>query len=110
MFAGMSYVLEEALVEVYSERGWSLRDEHAMATDLCRNPAERAALLPDLRVLHDRLEQVLDRKGYGKEIHANAAVSHALRSCRVDRPARNIRGSQSQSKTQGTRPACLLVC
>ncbi len=78
MFAGMSYVLEEALVDVYAERGWPVRDEGMDATSQCHGTLERGALMPDLRTLHDRVEQVLQRKGYGQEIQSNMGA--ALRS------------------------------
>jgi hypothetical protein len=78
MFAGMSYVLEEALVEVYEDHGWSLRGGPEPVREVVRDEAERAALWPDLRALHDKIELVLKRKGYGAEIHANLGA--ALRS------------------------------
>ncbi|MGW1963743.1 helicase HerA domain-containing protein [Streptomyces sp. NPDC001935] len=78
MFAGMSYVLEEALLEVYEERGWNL---HTSLNDvLGTNPSveDRAALTPRLRDLHDKIEEVLQRRGYGPEVHQNMGA--ALRS------------------------------
>ncbi|MER6569989.1 DUF87 domain-containing protein [Streptomyces sp. NPDC001093] len=78
MFSGMSYVLEEALLEVYEERGWNL---HTSLNDaLGTNPSaeDRAALTPRLRDLHDKIEEVLQRRGYGPEVHQNLGA--ALRS------------------------------
>jgi hypothetical protein len=83
MFAGMSYVLEEALVEVYEERGWNLLGDPFEESAL--SAADRAAVLPDLRTLHDQVESVLARKGYAREIHANlgAALRSRLKSLLV---------------------------
>ncbi|MFF9063984.1 ATP-binding protein [Streptomyces sp. NPDC014891] len=78
MFAGMSYVLEEAMLEVYGERGWDL---HTSANEvLGRRPSapDVAALTPSIRDLHAKIEEVLDRRGYGREVHQNLGA--ALRS------------------------------
>lgn len=78
MFAGMSYVLEEAMLEVYTERGWNL---HASANDLLGphpSPDDLHALMPSIGDLHNKIEQVLERKRYGQEVHQNMGA--ALRS------------------------------
>lgn len=85
MFAGMPYVLEEAMLEVYAERGWNL---HTSANDVLgpRPSAEdRDALVPSIGDLHDKIEEVLDRKRYGREVHQNmgAALRSRLRSLMV---------------------------
>jgi DNA helicase HerA-like ATPase len=85
MFAGMPYVLEEALIEVYTERGWSL---HSSTNAYLRDRAsvdERSALTPGLQDLHDKIEVILERKNYGQEIHRNmgAALRSRLRSLMV---------------------------
>lgn len=78
MFAGMSYVLEEAMLEVYTERGWNL---YTSANDFLgpRPSAEDlSALVPSIGDLHNKIEKVLDRKQYGREVHQNLGA--ALRS------------------------------
>jgi DNA helicase HerA-like ATPase len=82
MFAGMSYVLEEAILEVYQERGWDL---HTSSNDvLGSSPAEEdlSALVPSIGDLHDKIDQVLERRQYGREVHQNlgAALRSRLRS------------------------------
>lgn len=78
MFAGMSYVLEEAMLEVYAERGWNLYTSandvlgpHPSAEDL-------NALVPSIGDLHNKIEKVLEGKQYGREVHQNLGA--ALRS------------------------------
>jgi hypothetical protein len=85
MFAGMQYVLEEALLEVYSERGWSLYTSENSALPPGASQDELSALTPNLQDLHDKIEVVLDKKKYGQEIHQNmgAALRSRLRSLLV---------------------------
>lgn len=78
MFAGMSYVLEDAMLEVYTERGWDL---HTSANDLLGprpSAPDVAALTPTVRELQDKIEDVLERRAYGREVHQNLGA--ALRS------------------------------
>jgi DNA helicase HerA-like ATPase len=78
MFAGMSYVLEEAMLEVYTERGWNL---YTSANDLLGpHPStdDLSALVPSVGDLHNKIEKVLERKQYGREVHQNLGA--ALRS------------------------------
>ena len=82
MFAGMSYVLEEAMLEIYTDRGWDLRTSANRALGRRPSAADRAALTPALADLYDKIEVVLNRRGYGQEIHQNmgAALRSRLRS------------------------------
>ncbi|MFI1369214.1 ATP-binding protein [Streptomyces griseochromogenes] len=78
MFAGMSYVLEDAMLEVYTERGWDL---HTSANELLGarpSAPDVAALTPTIRELQDKIEEVLERRAYGREVHQNLGA--ALRS------------------------------
>lgn len=78
MFAGMSYVLEEAMLEVYAERGWNL---YTSANDvLGPHPSAQDlnALVPSIGDLHNKIEKVLEAKQYGREVHQNLGA--ALRS------------------------------
>src|SRR5262249_10831085 len=85
MFAGMPYVLEEAILDVYSERGWSLYTSGNAFLGDKATLDERSALTPSLEDLHDKIEIVLERKNYGQEIHRNlgAALRSRLRSLMV---------------------------
>src|SRR5206468_715934 len=85
MFAGMQYVLEEALLEIYAERGWSLYTFGNTYLEDARSQDDLAALTPNLQDLHDKIEVVLARKKYGQEIHQNmgAALRSRLRSLLV---------------------------
>ncbi len=78
MFAGMSYVLEESLYEIYQERGWSLYDSSNRYLSERPSVSHRAVLLPTLPDLLQKIEVVLKRKNYGQEIHQNLGA--ALRS------------------------------
>jgi DNA helicase HerA-like ATPase len=85
MFAGMPYILEEAILEVYAERGWSLYTSENTWLGPRATLDERSALTPSLEDLHDKIEVVLARKKYGQEIHQNmgAALRSRLRSLMV---------------------------
>lgn len=82
MFAGMPYVLEEAILDVYMERGWSLYTSQNPFLSTWASLNERSALTPCLQDLHDRIEVVLARKKYGQEVHQNmgAALRARLQS------------------------------
>lgn len=85
MFAGMQYVLEEALLEIYTERGWSLYTSGNSHLGERPSEDELSALTPNLQDLHDKIDVVLTRKKYGQEIHQNmgAALRSRLRSLLV---------------------------
>jgi hypothetical protein len=85
MFAGMAYILEEAILEVYEERGWSIYDSQNDYLAKRSSLNERSALIPSLQDLHDKIDLVLARKKYGQEINQNmgAALRSRLRSLMV---------------------------
>jgi DNA helicase HerA-like ATPase len=78
MFAGMTYVLEEAIMEVYTERGWNLFTSQNDFLPERPNLDEISALTPCLGDIHDKIETILERKSYGEEIQKNLGA--ALRS------------------------------
>jgi Helicase HerA, central domain len=78
MFAGMAPVLEEAIHDVYQERGWSLYTSENPHLDLHAEADGKWALIPSLQDLHDQIDVVLKRKNYGPEVHQNMGA--ALRS------------------------------
>ncbi|GIH29434.1 hypothetical protein Aph01nite_77440 [Acrocarpospora phusangensis] len=79
MYAGMPYVLEEAMLELYTERGWDLDTSF---NDSLGSPEDLSALTPTLGDLYDKIEVVLDRRQYAREVHQNmgAALRSRLRS------------------------------
>ena len=77
MFAGMSYVLEEAILEIYADRGWDLRTSANRALGARASAGDLAAMTPSIADLHDKIEVVLDRKRYGQEIHQNMEIGRA---------------------------------
>lgn len=85
MFAGMSYVLEEAMLESYEERGWDL---HSSANDfLGDNPSDEdtSVLVPSISDVYVKIDEVLERRKYGTEIQQNigAALRARLKSLMV---------------------------
>ena len=78
MFAGMNYVLEEALIDVYTERGWNLYTSSNPFLGEFITSHEQNALIPCLEDLHDQIDVVMNRKKYAREVHDNMGA--ALRS------------------------------
>jgi hypothetical protein len=78
MHPGMPQILEQALHEVYEERGWSTHTGENEALGSNPLPGDLAALTPCLSDLHDQIESVMERKGYGGEIRLNLGA--AIRS------------------------------
>lgn len=78
MFAGMTYVLEEAILDVYKERGWSLYTSKNSYLSESASLEEISALTPCLEDLFDQIEVVMKRKKYGEETQQNMGA--ALRS------------------------------
>lgn len=85
MFAGMSYILEEAILAIYTDRGWNL---HTSVNELAggrSSAVDDFALLPTLSDLYHKIEEVLSDKQYGREVQQNlgAALRSRLRSLMV---------------------------
>jgi hypothetical protein len=97
MFAGMPYVLEEAMLEVYTERGWNLRTSANDALGPHPSPADLSVLVPSLADLHDKIEVVLSRKRYAMEVHQNmgAALRSRLSSLMVGAKGEALNTSRS---------------
>ncbi|ONI76313.1 hypothetical protein ALI144C_37280 [Actinosynnema sp. ALI-1.44] len=75
MYAGMPYVLEEAMLRIYQERGWNLNTSVNRALGPHPAPEDRDALVPSLVDLHDKIEDVLRDRKYGEEIHQNMGAA-----------------------------------
>jgi len=78
MFSGMPQALEEALLEIYTERGWNIYTSRNVYLEGHSSLDNVSALTPTLRDLHDKIDGVLQRKGYASEIRNNMGA--ALRS------------------------------
>jgi DNA helicase HerA-like ATPase len=78
MFAGMSYILEEAILKVYADRGWSLTASSNALLGPRHSADDEAALTPSLRDLLGAVDIVLAQKNYGGDVHQNMGA--ALRS------------------------------
>ena len=110
MFAGMSYVLEDAMLEVYAERGWNL---HTSANDVLGSRPSAAdvnALVPSIADLYNKIEQVLDRRQYGREVHQNmgAALRSRLRSLIVGTKGMALDTRRSVSATDLFTHPCVI--
>ncbi len=71
------YVLEEALLAVYQDRGWNIYTSKNIYLPH-DDPEERHFLIPTLSDLLNKIEHVLKEKKYGQEVHQNMGA--ALRS------------------------------
>jgi DNA helicase HerA-like ATPase len=91
MYAAMPYLLEEAMVEVYEERGWDLVtslnsrfDMDAVLENWARGEPDYSytAHLPRLSDLYHKVDMVVERKGYAREATQNytAALKARLHS------------------------------
>ncbi|MEI6500107.1 MAG: ATP-binding protein [Armatimonadota bacterium] len=74
MYAAMPYMLEEALLSVFTDRGWDLAtSENLHLSD--REGAEWWEYLPTLEDLYDQIDRVVLSKGYAAEPTANYAAA-----------------------------------
>lgn len=114
MFAGMSYVLEDAMLEIYTDRGWNL---DTSGNDWLSTPvgnraglADLSVLTPTLSDLHNKIEHVLAARKYGAEVHQNlgAALRSRLRSLMVGAKGATLNTARSVPMEQlFTRPCVI---
>lgn len=78
MGGGMHQILEQAIIEIYTDRGWSLHTSTNRFLNSRPKPEEVAALTPCLEDLHRKIDDVLKKKAYGRE--TNQDLGAALRS------------------------------
>lgn len=76
MYASMPYILEEAILDVYTERGWNL----ATSTNrfLTDPEDDYAAYLPTLDDLYRQIDIVVERKKYAQQLSMD--ISAALKT------------------------------
>lgn len=84
MYAAMPYLLEEAMVGVYEDRGWDLAtstnrhfDMSAVVENWRRGAADDSYVtyLPTLSSLYRKIDEVVERKGYAEEVTKNYAAA-----------------------------------
>ena len=83
MYASMPYILEEAILEVYRERGWDLGRSVNRYVDIYKN--DFSAYVPTLQDLFLKIDAIVTRKGYFQEQQMNiqAALKARLSSLMV---------------------------
>ena len=81
MYASMPYILEEAIVEIYRDKGWDLATTtNRYLDDL--NSNEFFDYIPTLQDLYDKIEPIVKRKAYAQEqtMNIQAALMARLSS------------------------------
>lgn len=80
MYASMPYILEEAILEVYSDRGWDVAASTNRFVDVTHD--DYAAYLPTLGDLYDKIDAVVRRKKYAAQLTMDitAALKARLQS------------------------------
>ena len=78
MYASMPYILEEAIIEIYRDKGWDLATTtNRYLDDL--NSEEFFDYIPTLQDLYDKIEPIVQRKAYAQEQTMN--IQAALMAC-----------------------------
>lgn len=75
MHPGMPQILEQALHEVYEDRGWNLYTGVNEVLGRDPSPSAAALLTPCLADLHDQIESVMQTKGYVGEVRSNLGAA-----------------------------------
>lgn len=83
MYASMPYILEEAILEIYRERGWDLGRSVNRYVDIYKDNFR--PYIPTLKDLYLKVDEVVRRKGYFQEQQMNiqAALKSRLSSLMV---------------------------
>lgn len=84
MYASMPYILEEAMLEIYRERGWELgRSENRFVEDIYKD--DFSGYIPTLRDLYWKVDDIVRRKAYAPEqtMNIRAALKSRLSSLMV---------------------------
>lgn len=85
MYASMPYILEEAILDVYTDRGWNLANSTNQYFDIGDDECDYTTYLPTLTDLYKKINIVVERKGYGKQLSMDmsAALKARIRSLMV---------------------------
>lgn len=83
MYASMPYILEEAILEIYRERGWDLGRSCNRFIDIYKE--DFSAYVPTLQDLYLKVKTIVEKKGYFQEQQMNiqAALQARLSSLMV---------------------------
>ena len=73
MYGPMPYILEEAIYEVYKDKGWDFdTEDNQYYTDSNSASYDRKSLLfPNMNDLKEKIETVVQRSGYAGELDSN---------------------------------------
>ena len=76
MYGPMASLLEEAMIEAYTERGWDIHTSRnhvldGLPDDSPPDDDDRVALLPTLADVHEKIESIVRRHGYAGEMNDN---------------------------------------
>jgi hypothetical protein len=75
MYASMPYILEEAILEVYRERGWNLGLSINRYVDIYNE--DFSAYVPTLQDLYLKVDMIVKKKGYFQEQQMNMRFKYA---------------------------------
>lgn len=80
MYASMPYILEEAILEVYTDRGWNIAGSYNHY--LKGEDDDYAPYLPTLSDLYEKIDPVVQRKRYAQQLtmDISAALKARLKS------------------------------
>lgn len=78
MYASMPYILEEAILAVYQDRGWKMADSTNKFIDLSDPAADPGPYWPRLRDLYAKVDAIVNSKRYGAQLTQD--ISAALRA------------------------------
>jgi len=76
MYASMPYILEEAVLDVYTDRGWDLARSENRYIDASKD--DYTPYLPTLEDLYNQIDVVVERKRYAQQLSMD--ISAALKA------------------------------
>ena len=68
MYASMPYLLEEAILAIYEERGWDVAESTNKYVKVADPAVDLGPYLPRLSDLHDKVEAIVSSKRYGAQL------------------------------------------
>lgn len=97
MYGPMPYILEEAIHNIYKNKGWSFETEdHPYFTDLEEANYDRKSLLfPNMEDLKEEVERVVDNAGYYQDLQNN--IKAALKT-RINNLTLGVKGKIFNSR------------
>lgn len=97
MYGPMPYILEEAIHNVYKNKGWNFETEdHPYYTDSSEADYDRKSLLfPNMEDLKEEVERVVDKAGYYQDLQNN--IKAALKT-RINNLTLGVKGKIFNSR------------